>query len=117
MALDRQSGDVVWERQIGVEYPYPTPVVTGDLLVSGGDSSHLTALRAISGEIVWDKPILPAGYPTGLLVRDGLICATSSEGEVHFVLISIPGRCCGRFQTGGSSAGYGSLSQRRAGAF
>lgn len=82
MALDRQSGDVVWEQQIGVEYPYPTPVVAGDLLVSGGDSSHLTALRAISGEVVWDKPILPAGYPTGLLVRDGLICATSSEGEV-----------------------------------
>lgn len=81
MALDRQSGNVVWERQIGVEYPYPTPVVTGDLLVSGGDSSHLTALRAISGEVVWDKPILPAGYPTGLFVRDGLIYATTPEGE------------------------------------
>ena len=81
MALDRQSGDVVWEQQIGVEYPYPTPVVTGDLLVSGGDSSHLTALRAISGEVVWDKPILPAGYPTGLLVRDSLIYATTPEGE------------------------------------
>ena len=81
MALDRQSGNVVWEQQIGVEYPYPTPVVAGDLLVSGGDSSHLTALRAISGEVVWDKPILPAGYPTGLLVRDGLIYATTPEGE------------------------------------
>ncbi len=81
MALNRQSGNVVWEQQIGVEYPYPTPVVAGDLLVSGGDSSHLTALRAISGEVVWDKPILPAGYPTGLLVRDGLIYATTPEGE------------------------------------
>ena len=82
MALDRQSGNVVWEQKVGVEYPYPTPVVAGNLLVSGGDSSHLIALRTISGEVVWDKPILPAGYPTGLLVRDGLICATSSEGEV-----------------------------------
>lgn len=81
MALNRQSGNVLWEQQIGVEYPYPTPVVAGDLLVSGGDSSHLTALRAISGEVVWDKPILPAGYPTGLLVRDGLIYATTPEGE------------------------------------
>ncbi len=88
MALDRQSGNVVWEQQIGVEYPYPTPVVAGDLLVSGGDSSgllgeasHLTALQAISGEVVWDKPILPARYPTGLLVRDGLIFATTPGGE------------------------------------
>ena len=85
MALDRQSGDAVWEQQIGVEYPYPTPVVAGDLLVSGGDllgeASHLTALQAISGEVVWNKPILPARYPTGLLVRDGLIYATTPGGE------------------------------------
>ena len=85
MALDRQSGDAVWEQQIGVEYPYPTPVVTGDLLISGGDSSgetsHLTALQAISGEVVWDKPILSSSYPTGLLVRDGLIYAATPEGE------------------------------------
>ena len=104
MALDRQSGNVVWEQQIGVEYPYPTPVVAGDLLVSGGDSSgllgeasHLTALQAISGEVVWDKPILPARYPTGLLVRDGLIFATT-PGEKHSVLIAIPGHCCGGFR-------------------
>ena len=105
MALDRQSGDVVWERQIGVEYPYPTPVVTGDLLVSGGDSSgeasHLTALRAISGEVVWDKPILPAGYPTGLLVRDGLIYATTPEGEA-LCLDFNSGALLWRFQTGDS---------------
>ena len=85
MALDRQSGNAVWEQQIGVEYPYPTPVVAGDLLISGGDSSgetsHLIALQAISGEVVWDKPILPARYPTGLLVRDGLIYAATPEGE------------------------------------
>ncbi|MDE2700693.1 MAG: PQQ-binding-like beta-propeller repeat protein, partial [Gemmatimonadota bacterium] len=41
MALDRQSGEVVWEQQIGVESPYPTPIVSEDLLGSGGDSSHL----------------------------------------------------------------------------
>ena len=81
MALDRQSGEVVWEQQTGVEYPYPTPIVSEDLLVSGGDSSHLIALRAISGEVVWNKPILPSSYPTGLLVRDGLIYATTSEGD------------------------------------
>ena len=100
MALDRQSGDVVWEQQIGVEYPYPTPVVSGDLLVSGGDSSHLTALRAISGEVVWDKPILPSSYPTGLLVRDGLIYATTPEGEALCFDFN-SGALLWRFQTGG----------------
>ena len=100
MALDRQSGDVVWEQQIGVEYPYPTPVVFGDLLVSGGDSSHLTALRAISGEVVWDKPILQSSYPTGLLVRDGRIYATTPEGEALCFDFN-SGALLWRFQTGG----------------
>ena len=100
MALDRQSGDVVWEQQIGVEYPYPTPIVSGDLLVSGGDSSHLTALRAISGEVVWDKPILPSSYPTGLLVWDGRIYATTPEGEALCFDFN-SGALLWRFQTGG----------------
>ena len=100
MALDRQSGDVVWEQQVGVEYPYPMPIVSGDLLVSGGDSSHLTALRAISGEVVWDKPILPSSYPTGLLVRDGLIYTTTPEGEALCFDFN-SGVLLWRFQTGG----------------
>ncbi len=100
MALDRQSGDMVWEQQMGVEYPYPMPIVSGDLLVSGGDSSHLTALRAISGEVVWDKPILPSSYPTGLLVRDGLIYATTPEGEALCFDFN-SGALLWRFQTGG----------------
>ena len=100
MALDRQSGDVVWEQQIGVEYPYPTPIVSEDLLVSGGDSSHLTALRAISGEVVWDKPILQSSYPTGLLVRDGRIYATTSEGDALCFDFN-SGALLWRFQTGG----------------
>lgn len=100
MALDRQSGDVVWEQQIGVEYPYPTPIVSEDLLVSGGDSSHLTALRAISGEVVWDKPILPSSYPTGLLVRDGRIYATTPEGDALCFDFN-SGALLWGFQTGG----------------
>ena len=100
MALDRQSGEVVWEQQIGVEYPYPTPIVSEDLLVSGGDSSHLTALRAISGEVVWDKPILPSSYPTGLLVWDGRIYATTSEGDALCFDFN-SGALLWRFQTGG----------------
>ena len=100
MALDRQSGDVVWEQQIGVEYPYPTPIVSEDLLVSGGDSSHLTALRAISGEVVWDKPILQSSYPTGLLVWDGRIYATTSEGDALCFDFN-SGALLWRFQTGG----------------
>ncbi len=100
MALDRQSGDVVWEQQIGVEYPYPTPIVSENLLVSGGDSSHLTALRTISGEVVWDKPILQSSYPTGLLVRDGRIYATTPEGDALCFDFN-SGALLWGFQTGG----------------
>ncbi len=109
MALDRQSGDVAWEQQVGVEYPYAAPVVAGDLLVSGGGSSNLhhftgeasplTALQTGSGEVVWSRPVLPASYPTGLLAKDGRIYATTPEGEaLCFDFDS--GALVWRFQTG-----------------
>ena len=41
LALDRASGDVVWERPAGVEFPYARPVLSGDLIVSGGGSKDL----------------------------------------------------------------------------
>ncbi|MDE3259949.1 MAG: PQQ-binding-like beta-propeller repeat protein [Gemmatimonadota bacterium] len=91
VALDRATGDVVWERQAGVEFPYARPVLAGDLLVSGGGStdlhhfsgeaSFLIAVEKHSGGVVWERQILPSRYPTGLLVRDDRIYATTPEGE------------------------------------
>jgi outer membrane protein assembly factor BamB len=109
IALDRQSGAVVWERKLGVDYPYAQPVVAGDLVVSGGDSpnlhwfkgdaAHIAVLQAHSGEIVWNQPVLPSRYPTGLMVLNGRIYATTPDGEaLCYDLHS--GRLYWRFQTG-----------------
>ncbi len=111
MALDRETGDVVWEQPVGFEFPYATPVVAGDLLVSGGgggssnlhhfsgEASPLIALRTDSGEGVWSRPVLPSSYPTGLLVRDGRIYATTPEGGALCFDFDSGARLW-RFQTG-----------------
>ncbi len=91
VALDRATGDVVWERPAGVEFPYARPVLSGDLIVSGGGSadlhhysgepSLLIAVERDSGGVVWKRPILPSRYPTGLLVHGERIFATTPDGE------------------------------------
>ena len=91
VALDRETGDVVWERPAGVEFPYARPVLSGDLIVSGGGSSDLhhfsgeaaflIAVEKDSGGVVWERSILPSRYPTGLHVHDDRIYATTPDGE------------------------------------
>lgn len=91
VALNRATGDVVWERPAGVEFPYASPVLSGDLIVSGGGSkdlhhfsgepSLLIAVEKDSGGVAWKRQILPSRYPTGLLVHGERIYATTPEGE------------------------------------
>ncbi len=109
VALDRETGNVVWERPIGVDYPYAAPVLSGDLILSGGgasdlhhfsgEASPLIAVRAESGHVVWNRPILPSRYPTGLLVHDERIYATTPEGEALCFDLD-DGALHWRFQTG-----------------
>ena len=109
MALDRHSGKVVWERTLGVENPYARPVVDGGLVVTGsgapalhwygGEPAQLAVLSAGTGEVVWNRGVLPSRYPTGLAVRDGRLFATTPDGEaLCFDLQS--GALLWRFQTG-----------------
>lgn len=109
MALDRNSGKVVWEQTLGVENPYARPVVYGDLVVTGsgapalhwygGEPAQLAVLSVGTGEVVWNKAMLPSRYPTGLVVRDGRLYATTPDGEaLCFELQS--GALLWRFRTG-----------------
>ena len=109
VALDRGTGDVVWERPAGVEFSYARPVLSGDLIVSGGGSSDLhhfsgeaaflIAVEKDSGGVVWERPILPSRYPTGLHVHDDRIYATTPDGEALCFPMD-DGTLRWRFQTG-----------------
>ena len=108
-ALDRHTGNVVWECPAGVEFPYARPVLSGDLLLSGGDSSglhhfsgeasFLIAVETNSGRVAWKRPVLPSRYPSGLLVCDDWICATTPDGEALCFGLA-DGALRWRFQTG-----------------
>ena len=92
VALHRHSGEIVWERDVGVDFPYASPVVTGGMVVTGGetanlhfhagDPGHLAVLDARSGDVVWDRPVLPSRYPSGLTAEGGRIYATTPDGVV-----------------------------------
>jgi len=83
LALDRTTGAIVWERELATEYQYPSPVVTGDLLVSGGDAGQLVLLHADSGEVVWKQPATEARYIAGLTVDGDRIYTAMPDGVVQ----------------------------------
>lgn len=109
MALDRETGDEVWERPAQIEFPYAAPVLAGSLLVSGagstdlhhfsGEASFLAAVEAGTGEVAWERQVLPSRYPTGLLVQNDQIYATTPEGEALCFGLD-EGTLKWRFQTG-----------------
>ncbi len=92
LALNRHTGEVVWERGVGAEFPYASPALIGRLVVTGGeaanlhfhtgDPGHLAVLDARSGDVVWDRSVLPSRYPTGLIAGGGRIYATTPDGVV-----------------------------------
>lgn len=108
-ALDRVTGDVVWERPAEFEFPYARPVSCGNLILSGGGSSDLhhysgepsslVAIEKDSGRVAWKRPVLPSRYPSGLLVCGDRIYATTPEGEALCFDMG-DGALLWRFQTG-----------------
>lgn len=109
MALDRRRGTLLWERTLGVENPYARPMVDGDLLVTGsgapvlhwygGKPAQLAVLSASTGEVVWDRAVLPSRYPTGLAARDNRLYATTPDGRAYCIDLQ-SGALLWRFQTG-----------------
>lgn len=83
LALDRQSGQIAWEREVGVEYQYPTPVPVGDVLVSGGDRESLLALNPDDGQSLWTCADLGAPHASGLAAAGDRLYAATANGQIQ----------------------------------
>ena len=83
LGLNRKDGTIAWGQKLAVDHHYPSPVVIGDLLVSGGDAKSLALLQARTGEIIWHQPVLSSRYASGLTVHADRIHVTTPTGEAQ----------------------------------
>ena len=91
-AVDLKSGELAWRhaqrldpgRSAELElYGAPTPVVAGDLVLSGFSDGTVTALDHDTGDIVWQRRVGEGQYPdilgSPLMVGDDIVVAGYSE--------------------------------------
>ena len=83
LALDRGTGNIVWENSFATEYHHPSPVLTGDRIVAIGDPGHLHVLDAATGRTIWHKPVLDSKYAYALAARGGCIVVATDDGHVQ----------------------------------
>ena len=105
VALQRESGRIVWERPLpNCQDYWASPVLAGDLVVSSGESEQMLVLRARDGSDVWHEPVLEdrgfsQHYATGILIEEQRIYAGACDGTVIACELD-SGRLLWRFQTG-----------------
>ena len=105
VALQRDTGRIVWERPLPDCQDYwASSVLAGDLVVSGGESEHMLVVRARDGGDLWQKRVLEDSgfshnYVTGIAVREGRIYAGACDGNVIACDMD-SGKLLWRFQTG-----------------
>jgi outer membrane protein assembly factor BamB len=77
---DANSGSLVYK--IEKQAPYvPTPIAKGELLFLWGDNGIVSAVRAKTGETLWQKRVGGTYYGSPVCVDDHLYCV-NTEGEV-----------------------------------
>src|SRR6185437_7311000 len=77
---DVNSGSLVYK--IEKQAPYvPTPIAKGELLFLWGDNGIVSAVRAKTGETLWQKRVGGTYYGSPVCVDDHLYCV-NTEGEV-----------------------------------
>lgn len=110
-AIDLRTGERIWHRPINISQRFSSPVLVGDRVVHGGDWNKLSSrgeepaglvvLDAATGEEIWNRNILEAGYATGLTANKELIFASTPHGEVQAYDIE-SSELCWRYATGDS---------------
>lgn len=102
IALDRESGKIVWKTRNGDEYregqgngPRGTPTVVDGLVYSLGGNGDLSCLNADDGSVVWQGNILKEfgggnitwGISESVLVDDGKVICSPGGTEASVVAL------------------------------
>lgn len=53
VAVDRKSGRIAWQREVGSGYPHAAPAVVGPLVIHGGFAGEVRALERSTGAERW----------------------------------------------------------------
>jgi outer membrane protein assembly factor BamB len=107
IALDVDDGEVAWTFQVGESVVHTEhyavlahsvsspPVITGDVLWSGGDDGVLRAMRASTGELLWQTD-LGAPLSGGVVPSQNLLFVAGWDGSVRAMMVDespTPGGC------------------------
>ena len=102
IALDRNTGDIVWKTRNGSEYhdgtgdgPRGTPTVVDGLVYALGGNGDLTCCDSATGDVVWQKNILNDfggsnitwGISESVLVDDGKVICTPGGSRASVVAL------------------------------
>jgi outer membrane protein assembly factor BamB len=99
MALDRNTGRIVWEEPIpGSQDTWAAPILHSEHIISGSTPGHLVALRPGSGEVVW-KVAVPFDYATALTGHGECVFGCADDGSA-FCIDADGGEVIWQYQTG-----------------
>ena len=88
VALDRETGEIIWENPLEVTHYYSDPVLAGDLIVCGGFYGNLAAVKAYTGETLWQRSMPDAQYPTNIAIWNDRMYVTTNQGHVRSMDLS-----------------------------
>jgi len=84
-ALDRTTGTVIWDRNMGAAVPGSVSLADGTVFV-GGVAKKLTALRSDTGETIWEKDLGQWVWGEAV-VSNSVVYVGSLDGIVHALAV------------------------------
>ena len=82
-ALNANDGSSIWQRELGSEIYFTSPVVNGERLYIGTDSGTLFCLDSGDGSIIWSIPLIGRVRTTPFLDGNYLYLATISYQDAY----------------------------------
>lgn len=107
IALDARNGEPLWDKPSS---SYLTPIVVGDYLFSIDNASHVLAMDANTGNVLWKSEDLEGRWLTSPAFVDGKLVVGDYEGYVHLIDAQ-SGEMAGRYDVGGDGISITPLTE------